>query len=208
VTKTNSGNDYQARAMGGSAAGTSGTSTGTSATTMTDSGASWGTTQYVGAWVQCGARYGIIASHTATVLTIDRWYDPTSPGGAAGSTPGATTAYVILPGAAPAWYMGLSANASAVNASDTTLPGEITTAGGGLIRKICPYAHTTGAASYTLTPVFTANGSDTLPVTIAKIAVSNSIVSTIANLFQTLLGTTATLSAIGDNLTATETVSL
>jgi hypothetical protein len=207
MTKVNSGNDLQSRVMGGSAVGATGTSTGTSATTMTDTGASWGTTQYVGGWVVCGNRYGIIISHTATVLTIDRWYDPTAPGGAAGSTPGATTIYVILPGGAPAWYMALTANVAAVNATDTTLPGEIVTGGGGLIRKICTHAHTAGAASYTLTAVYTANGSDALPVTIGKVGIFNSLVSGVM-LFETLLGTTATLSLSGDQLTVTDTVSL
>jgi hypothetical protein len=205
--KVNAGNDMQARAMGGGAAGISGTSTGTSATTMTDGSASWGTTQYIGAWVVCGNRYGVVISHTATVLTIDRWYDPALPGGAAGSTPGATTVYVILPGAAPAWYMALTANATAPSATDTSLTAEITTGGGGLIRKLATYAHTAAAASYTLTGAFTANGSDALPVTIAKIAVLNSISSGQME-FETLLGTTATLSASGDNVTVTETVSL
>jgi hypothetical protein len=140
------------------------------------------------------------------VLTIDRWYDPTAPGGAAGSTPAATTVYVILPGGAPAWYMALTANNGAPAAGDTTLTGEITTGGGGLIRKICTYAHTGGAASYSLTAVYTANGSDALPVTIAKIGVFNSLVSG-QMLFETLLSATAVMSAIGDQLTVTDTVS-
>lgn len=207
MTKVNSGNDMQARQMGGSAAGATGTSTATSATSLTDSGASWGTTQFVGGWVVCAGVYGVITSHTGTVLTVDRWTAVATPGGAAGATPGATTAYTILPGGAPAWYMALTANAGAVSASDTSLTAEITTGGGGLVRKVCPYAHTTGAASYTLTPVFTANGSDALPVTVAKIAVLNSLIGG-QMLFETLLGTTATLSASGDSLTVTETVTL
>ena len=206
MTKVNSGNDMQARQMGGSAVGATGTSTGTGVTSMTDSGATWGTTQYVGGWVVCGNRYGIILSHTGTVLTIDRWYDPTAPGGAAGSTPGATTVYVILPGGAPAWYMALTANNGAPAGGDTSLTGEITTGGGGLIRKICTYAHTGGAASFSLTAVYTANGSDSLPVTVAKIGIFNSLVSG-QMLFETLLSATATISASGDQLTVTDTVS-
>lgn len=103
--------------------------------------------------------------------------------------------------------MALTANAGAPASGDTTLTGEIATASGGLIRKICPYAHTTSAASYTLTPVFTANGSDSLPVTLAKIGVFNSLTSG-QMLFETLLTTTATLSAVGDAVTITETVTL
>lgn len=207
MTKVNAGNDMQARQMGGAAVGASGTSTATGAASMTDSGAVWGTTQYIGATVVCGNRYGVVLSHTGTVLTIDRWYDPTAPGGAAGSTPAGTTVYVILPGGLPAWYMALTANATAVSGSDTTLTAEIATAGGGLIRKICTYAHSGGASSYTLTAVYTANGSDSLPVTVAKVGIFNSLLSG-QMLFETLLGTTATLSASGDQLTVTDTVSL
>lgn len=109
--------------------------------------------------------------------------------------------------AAPANYIALTASATAPAAADTTLTGEIATAGGGLLRAVATYAHTAAAASYTLTKTFTANGSDILPVTIAKIGVFNA--ATVGTLvFETLLGTTATLSASGDQLTITETVNL
>jgi hypothetical protein len=204
--KVNSGNDFQAKSMGSLVATATGTSTATSATTMTDAGASWGTTQFVNSWVQCGNRLGVIQSHTATVLTIDRWYDPTNPGGAAGSTPATTTPYVILPGAMPAAFMALTANNGAPAAGDTALTGEITTAGGGLIRKLCTYAHTAAAASYTLTAVFTANGSDALPVTAAKMGIFGSITAN-PMVFETLLNATATFTISGDQTTVTETVS-
>lgn len=195
---------------GAAVAGATGTSTGTGTTSMTDSGAVWGTTKYVGAWVQCGNRVGFILSHTGTVLTIDRWYDPTNMGGAAGSTPGATTAYVILPSGPPAIFMGLTANAAAVSTADHTLTAEITTAGGGLIRKIVVLAHSAGSTTGTHTPVFTANGSDSLPVTIAKKMTGCSIVaaSAIGNRYEDLFGTTATLSLSGDQLTLTDTITL
>ncbi len=151
----------------------------------------------------------MVVSNTATVLTVDRWYTPSSPGGAAASTP-STGVYIILPGNAPYWYMALTTNATAASATDTTLASEITTAGGGLIRKLATYAHTTGAASYSLAATFTVNGSDTgLPATIAKIGIFNSIVGATGRMqFETLLGTTAVLSAVGDALTVTDTVSM
>lgn len=108
---------------------------------------------------------------------------------------------------APANYIGLTANATAPSASNTTLTAEITTASGGLIRKQATYAHTTGVASYTLTATFTANGFDVLPVTIAKIGVFNASTSG-TMVFETLLNATATLAAAGDNTTITETVTL
>lgn len=108
---------------------------------------------------------------------------------------------------APANYIGLTANSTNPAAGDTTLAGEITTAGGGLVRAQATYAHTTGAASYTLTKTFTANGSDSLAVTIAKIGVFNAS-SSGTMVFETKFATTATLSASGDQLTVTETVTL
>lgn len=205
--KVNSGNDFQARVMGGETVTTeAGTATATSSTSLTNSGASFGTTKYVGAWVVTPTRYARITSHTGTVLTVGRWVDPASPGGAAGSTPSGTTTYLIVPGGLPAPYMAITANASAANASDTTLPGEITTAGGGLIRKLATYAHSAGAASYTLTATFTSNGTDSLPVTVAKMGIFDDMVGG-AMVFESLLNATATFTASGDAMTVTETVS-
>jgi hypothetical protein len=109
--------------------------------------------------------------------------------------------------AAPAQfnYMCLSASAVAANASNTTLPGEIVTAGGGLLRAQAAFAHTNGTNTSTLTKTFTANGSDSLPVTIAKIGVLNAVsVGTLG--YETLLGTTAVLSLSGDNIAVTHTI--
>lgn len=102
-------------------------------------------------------------------------------------------------------YMCLSANATAASAASTTLPGEITTAGGGLLRAQATFAHTAGTNTSTLTKTFTANGSDALPVTVAKIGVLNAAsVGTLG--YETLLGTSATLSLSGDNVAITHTI--
>lgn len=102
-------------------------------------------------------------------------------------------------------YMAVTANATAPSAASTTLTAEITTAGGGLLRAQATYAHTATTNTTTLTKTFTANGSDALPVTIAKIGIFNaSTVGTIA--YETLLSATATLTASGDNVAITETV--
>lgn len=108
---------------------------------------------------------------------------------------------------AAATYMALTANSTAPSAGDTTLTGEITTAGGGLVRAVATYAHTAGASTYTLTKTFTANGSDSLPVTIAKIGIFNAS-SSGKMPWESLLSSTATLSASGDALTCTETITL
>lgn len=108
---------------------------------------------------------------------------------------------------AVAKWVALTANTTAPAATDTTLTAEIATASGGLIRKTGTYAHTTSAANYTLTTTFTANGNDSLPVTIGKRGVFDAASS--GNLvFTTLVSPTATLSASGDILTLTDTVSL
>jgi hypothetical protein len=102
-------------------------------------------------------------------------------------------------------YMAVSANATAPSTASTTLPGEITTAGGGLLRAQATYAHTAATNTSTLTKTFTANGSDTLPVTLAKIGVLNAAsVGTLG--YETLLNATATLTISGDSATITETV--
>lgn len=108
-------------------------------------------------------------------------------------------------GTATAAYLALTANATAPAAGDTTLTAEIVTAGGGLLRAIGTYAHTAGTSTYTITKTFTANGSDSLPVTVAKVGLLTAS-SSGTLVFETALSPTATLSASGDTLTITQTV--
>lgn len=108
---------------------------------------------------------------------------------------------------AVAKWVAITANSTAPAAGDTTLTGEIVTGGGGLVRQVGVYAHTNGTSNYTLTTTFTANGSDTLPVTIAKRGVFDAAAAGTL-VFTTLVSPTATLSAAGDSLTLTDTVSL
>ncbi|OLT24411.1 hypothetical protein BJF79_13800 [Actinomadura sp. CNU-125] len=104
-------------------------------------------------------------------------------------------------------YMAVTADSTAPAATNTTLTGEITTVGGGLLRAQATYAHTSGQATATLSKTFTANGSDSLPVTIAKIGIFNASTSgTMTN--ETLLDATATLSASGDAVTITDTITV
>ena len=207
ATTTNHTHDQIWASLVGNANSISGTATSTDATHLNNTGATWTTNQFTGQWVVAGTAYAAILSNTGTSLVLDRWYTPGSEGGAAASTPSGTSTYIILGTSPPALFMGISANTSAVGSGDTTLTGEITTVGGGLIRKIATLAHTAGTSSGTVTVVFTANGTDSLPVTIGKAGISSSILSTLANLYLTLLPTTATLSASGDQLTLTDTVS-
>jgi hypothetical protein len=102
-------------------------------------------------------------------------------------------------------WIALTANSTAPAVTDTTLTGEITTAGGALVRAAGTVAHTTGASSSTVSNTFTANGSDALPVTLAKAGLLNAPTSGALG-FATLLTATATLASSGDSLAVTWTV--
>jgi len=108
---------------------------------------------------------------------------------------------------AVAKWIALTANATAAGATDTTLTAEIVTGGGGLIRAAGTYAHTAAATTYTVSNTFAANGSDALPVTLAKVGAFDA--ASVGNMvFETLLSATATLSASGDSLALTWTITL
>lgn len=151
---TNSGRDLVAGAMGSSGFGTSTeVATGSSATSLTDTGSAWTTDQYKGMTVYAEEStnspvVGNIGSNTATVLTVDQWWNADD---TTGTTPGTTANYSIIPTLRPR-FIALTENASAAAAGDTVLTGEITT--GGANRQRGTYAHTGGTATYTLTKSF------------------------------------------------------
>lgn len=205
---TNNGRDILSAAFLGGTVGEANTFTATSATTGTRSGATWTTNQWAKQIVVSAGVYAVVLSNSATVLTLDQWYNLATPGGAAGATPGATSTYVIMTGAAFAIFMGLSNTNITPVVSDTTMTGEIVTAGGGLIRKQATWAHTAGTTTTTLTSVYTVNGSDTIPVTVYAMNISTSIKtgSAVTMTYETSLSSSATLSAVSDQLTVTSTV--
>lgn len=107
-------------------------------------------------------------------------------------------------------YIGLTANSTTPAAGDTTLTGEITTAGGGLIRAQAVYAHTNGTNTAVLTKTFTINASDTSPVTIAKAGLFNASSSGTMG-YETLVPNAPTLvyaSGTGDSMAVTWTFTL
>jgi hypothetical protein len=104
-------------------------------------------------------------------------------------------------------YLALTADTASPAAGDTTLTAEIATGGGGLIRAQGAYAHTGGTSTLTVSKTFTANGSDSLPVVVAKYGLFNAA-STGTLGWETKFGTTATVSASGDALTVTATITL
>ena len=171
-------NDWLSRAMGEGPsslfASAAGTATATSATSLTNSGATFPTTGQglqgrivvaltTGVW-------GVIASNTSTVLTIDQWYNTTSTSGAAGTTPSGTTGYVILTAQFPACWLAVSNAAHTPVVGDTTLSSELT--GSGFVRAVGTYAHTVGATTYTLTFTWTATATQTI-VNEAQFAAAN-----------------------------------
>lgn len=211
--KVNQGFDAEVVGMFGdtTAPPVAGTSTGTSATTMTDSGATWTTNAFKWHLVQCGNRVGVVQSNTGTALTIDRWYDVSALGAtSAASTPSATSAYLILPTGSPCAFVGLTTTGSFTPASgDTTLSAEITTAGGGLIRKLGVVAHSAGTSTCTITAVFTANGSDSLPAVTTGIGITGSMVAAKGPLlYEDAFSASATLAAVSDNVTCVDTITL
>ena len=104
-------------------------------------------------------------------------------------------------------FMALTASVVAPAAGDTALAGEYVVAGSGLLRVLAAYAHTAGVASYTLTKTYTGTASDTYPSTVGKIGVLNAGAAGVL-MFETLLNAVATLNAVGDAVTVTETVTM
>jgi hypothetical protein len=203
---TNSGRDLWAAAFG--AAGVnSGTNvaTGSSATSLTDSGEAWTVDQFKG-WTVVAEEstntpvYGNIGANSATVLTIDAWRNADD---SAGTTPGTTANYAIYPTCRPRW-MGLTENASAASASNTALTGEITT--GGANRQLATYAHTGGTNTYTMQKTFTISASFPAIHRMGMFTASNTTAGGIM-VFEAVLNADANVIS-GDSLQVTQTVTL
>lgn len=220
MAKANIGQGKQSLALaGGGVAGYLGSGTVTYAATSVTYAAASGwvastSTNFgtAGVWtgyiVVAGSVYGVITANTTTVLTVDQWYNPATPTGAAGTTPSANTTFVIIPGNAPVYRMALTADTTAIAGTETALTSEITTAG--LKRQAAAYAHTYSNSSannsYTLTGSYTAQAGD-VPVTVHRIGTFDAVSG--GTLFHiTNLSADATLSAAGDQLTVTQTVTM
>lgn len=206
--RTNLGTDWHSRALGAltnAATGSGATSITATSASLTGLDGTAGTSLWNGQILVMNGVFGIIKSNTAanpTVVTIDRWYNPASISGAAAATP-ATGAWVIVPGMAPALWMGITTDTGSPAATDTTLTSEETT--NGLARAQASYAHTASVANYTLTKAFTYTGSS--PKTLHKIGVFLAETGGIMA-FVTNLSADAIVAQNGDVVTVTETVSL
>lgn len=199
--KVNAGNDAQADMMGGGASiSSTGSSTAVGSTSLTNSGATWTTNEWTGHIVVTAARYGVVLSNTGTVLTIDKWYDPATPAGAAGSNP-ATGTYVIVPGNAPAYWMAITTDSGSPASGDTTLASELAVSG--LVRALASYSHSAGVNTFALAKQFT--NPDTTPRVINKMGIFNA-----QNggrlVWESAVPSPPTLASATDSITITDTV--
>ncbi len=146
--------------------------------------------------------YGNIISNTTNVITIDKWWkaDDTT-----GTTPTNGDAFIVAPGGfAAARFMALTTNASAASASNTVLASEITSNGGS--RALATYAHTFGAATFTLQKAFAITGALTA---IHRMGLFTALSAAGADpmIFETVLDQDATVGN-GDTLTVTDTLTV
>jgi hypothetical protein len=99
-------------------------------------------------------------------------------------------------------YIALSTDTTAPAATDTSLTSEQTT--NGLARALGTYSHTTGANTHQITHTFTYSCTTCTSTTIAKVGMFDA--STGGNMMaETLLSSTATVSANGDQIVITWT---
>lgn len=195
--------------MGGDFIGDSGTLTAITATTATDGAKSWTTNALKGhLFGILGTVYGVVLSNTGQVVTVDKWYTPATPGGAAAATPANGSAYTIFPGSAPASWLAFSQDAVTPGATDATLPSEINVAGGGLNRVQGLYAHTVSTNIYTLSKTVTATANDAQPTNLNKVGVFYSAVAATGPLlFEDLIGNPPPL-LTGDSTALTVSVNM
>jgi hypothetical protein len=206
----------------GSITATSASLTSVTGPTGSSGGPPHNTGVLIGKMLVLGARYGVILQHTAgppAVITVDQWTDPAT--GLVGSNP-ATGQYVIVPGNAPAIYMGLSVATLAVSSAhkfltnDASTVSEIWNASGGLNRALATYGHTVGGSTYTLAKTFTSTGTDPASSTVHRVgifqhqvAAAPSTTTTGIMVYETDLSADAIITNNGtDSLTVTETVTI
>lgn len=206
TTANNGGRDMIAGNAVGQAGfgGASTIATATSATSLTATSTPFVASAYIGQIVIAEEStnapvWGVVISNTTSVLTIDGWKNGD---GTAGTTPGSTCNYQILPGTAPFRYMALTENASAPSAATTTLTGEITSGGCG--RALATPAHTLGQATATLAKTFSVSG--TFPA-IHKVGISQYSTASSQVGFEAALNADANVVS-GDSLAVTWTLTL
>lgn len=208
MTRVNNGADMQADELGGGSYGATGAYTGSSTTGLTGA-TGLVASAHIGKMIVVAGVFGVVISNTTTAFVVDQWYVPGTL--AAGTTPATSGTFSVLPGRAPAMYMAITTDTGAANVTDTTLPTEIVAASSGCLRKIATYAHTTNATSYTMTATYTYTSTDAGVGSriIHKMGMFNSVLGATGLMqFETVLNADATLTALGDQLTVQQTVSM
>ena len=166
---------------------------------------------------------GVIVSNTASVITVDQWYAlPMT--GAVGTTPAAASAGLVLPGGSLAAWIGLSTDTTTPAAADVTRSADGLWANGtataaateqtanGLARAYCGFGGATAptfpaAQQYEFQHTWTYTGAT--GVTIAKVVLFNAAAAAgCIAVLDTLLNATATVSASGDTIQVTWTITL
>ena len=215
---TNIGRDWLAAAMGAfiPAGGAGSPATAVSATSITATGTPWtasnlATPQLGLAGMRVYASvtgittppvYGNIVSNTTSVATIDQWWTAVD---GVGTTPATANGFIIgAGGMGSARFMALTTSATAASATDTTLPTENNAFG--CSRALATYAHTFGAATYTLQKAYTITGTITALHKMG-LFVDNAAAGAGLLVYETVLNADATV-VNGDTLTVTETVTL
>jgi hypothetical protein len=178
--KTTVGMDWLHNTMGGKLGfGVSGTiATATSATSLTATATPFVASAHIGQIVVAeegtnAPVWANIGANSTSVLTVDSWKNGDD---SAGTTPGSTANYLILPTMASARYIALTTDTSGPAVGDTALTSELNASG--LSRALALYAHTPSATTFTLSKTFSATG-------------------TVANIHKAGLFTAGTLAAAG-----------
>lgn len=210
ITSSGGGRDMLSGAAGGvlPAGGQGSPATAISATTVTATGTPWTVNQLAGMRIVMPVTglttrpvFGNVISNTSSVATVDGWWDIGTE--AIGTTPASTSAFLIMPGYGPGRWMALTENASAANAADTALTGEITT--GGCARALAAYAHTLATGTYTLIKAFAVTATFPAIHKMAIFCVGTGVAGPM--LYESVLNADASV-VNGDTLTVTETVTV
>jgi hypothetical protein len=210
ITSSAGGRDQISGAVGGvlPAGGQGSPLTAITATLATGTGTPWTVNQLAGMRIIVPITglttvpvYGNIISNTTSAATVDGWWNIAT--NAIGTTPAATSAFIIPQGYAPAIYMGLTQDAAAAAATDTALASEITT--GGCIRTIAAYAHTLGTGTYTLIKAFSVTATFAAIHKMGMYNIGTGVTGPM--FFESVLNADASVVS-GDTLTITETVTI
>lgn len=215
---TNIGRDVWADWMGGAipAGGTGSPATAVTATGLTATATPWTASNLATPQLGLAGKrvyasltgvgtspvYMNVVSNTTSVIVGDQWWTAAD---GVGTTPANTNAFIIgAGGIGSVRFMGLSTNASAASAADTTLANEVTT--NGLGRALATYAHTYGASTFSLAKTFTASGTVSA---VHKLGLFTTLSSAGADpvVFETVLSADATLVS-GDTIAVTWTGTL